>query len=252
MGKNLTWIVTRAEPEVQRTVALLRNSRLEARPLPCIDRQWRPWPEWPRRSPTEQRLLFLTSTAVADAIPLGLDARVVALAPATAARARERRIPLEIEAHGGSVALARAVARWARDRELNPATLALRYPTSDLALAQPEHREAVAILSAHAAVEVIELYRTVAPTLLADALHMITASVDTSTCGIIFASPSAVEQFAAHGGFGVMRARSVVLIGDSTLRAWHARSAANWPQPIMHEQSDPLPLTLRRIEEQLQ
>ncbi len=252
MGKNLTWIVTRAEPEVQRTVALLRNSRLEARPLPCIVRQWQPWPEWPRRSDTEQRLLFLTSTAVADAIPLGVDAKIVALAPGTVARVRERRLPLELEAYGGSVALARAVARWARSRDLKPTSLTIRYPTSDVAMVQPEHREAVAILSAHATVEVIQLYRTVAPTLLADALHTITASVDTSTCGIIFASPSAVEQFAAHGGFGVMRARSVVLIGDSTLRAWRARSAADWPQPIVHEQTDPLPLTLRRIEEQLQ
>lgn len=251
MGSSLTWIVTRAEPEVGRTVQLLRNSQLDARPLPCIARVWNPWPAWPESSVSQRRMVFVTSAAVAAAIPTAERFSIAALSPSTSAMLRERRIAVDIATFGGSVALARAVRKWAAANNLGANSLFVRYPASDLASMQPEHAEAVGILSERATVEAFEFYRTVAPELLGSSLQTLNSTIDGRSCGWIFASPSAVDQFAAHGGFALNPARSVVLIGESTARTWRDRRSGDWPHAVLHDQANPLPRTLHQIEEQL-
>jgi uroporphyrinogen-III synthase len=253
---NLSWIVTRAEPEVRRTVELLRSSNVNARALPCIERHWRSPSEWflPARTSRQFQwsVLLVTSSAIAERVEVADAVFVAALGPATAAALRARNVRVDLEVHGGVHALAEELLRIAHANDLHPEHVELRYPTSDYAKDQPEHVAATAVMRQAGELTIIEAYRTTAARDLDCALRGLRAELGRKPCGWVFASPSAVAAFAQGGGFDLAAPRGVVSIGASTLRAWRERKPATWPEGESHSPTEPLSRTLLAIEARLQ
>jgi uroporphyrinogen-III synthase len=253
---SFTWIVTRAEPEARRTVALLRSNKLHARALPCIERHWRPTSEWCTPAPANRRavwsVLLVTSSAIAERVEVADAVFVSALGPVTAAALRVRGVRVDLEVHGGVQALAEELRRIAQANDLQSEQVELRYPTSDYARDQPEHVAATAALRQVGQLTVAEAYRTTPARDLDGALGALRTELGDQPCGWVFASPSAVAAFARGGGFKLAAPRGVVSIGSSTRRAWREHKPAAWPDGDTHLPSEPLPKTLLAIEARLQ
>jgi hypothetical protein len=123
------------------------------------------------------------------------------------------------------------------------------YPTSDAALHQPEHQAAVETLSRRLRVHVRAVYSTGTPDNLRQellALHP-GGQATSSPLGYCFWSPSAIENFAAAGGFELVPG-PVVLIGGSTERCWREKSPAPWRRAYRHDAETPLEWSLRFLE----
>src|SRR5688572_17840162 len=153
-----TWIITKSQPHADSVVIQLRRQGINALAIPCIEHQWRDWPELRRMGATGAAILFVTSRAAAARIdvPQQLISGVVvaAISPTTSATLEARGIRVGLTAKGGVRDLAQAV----HDSPLVPAGADVFYPTSDAALRQPEHQAAVATLSQRLTVHVKAVY----------------------------------------------------------------------------------------------
>jgi uroporphyrinogen-III synthase len=239
-----TWIITKSQPHADSVAIQLRRQGFGALALPCIEHQWHDWPELRRVGADGPALLFVTSRAAAARVEVPAGTRVAAIAPTTSATLESRGIRVTISAHGGARELAQTVhanAAFANDTEVF-------YPTSDAALRQPEHLAAVAILGQRLRVRTRAVYSTVAPSNLGAELAAL-RSVDGASPppGFAFWSPSAIENFAAAGGFS-LEPGPAVLIGGSTERSWRERAPPAWRQAFRHDAETPLEWSLRFLE----
>jgi uroporphyrinogen-III synthase len=239
-----TWIITKSQPHADSLVIQLRRQGFDALALCCIEHQWHDWPELRQIGASGAALLFVTSRAAAARIEVPAGTTVAAIAPTTSATLEARGIRVHIAAHGGVRELAQAV----NDSAAVPAGAEVFYPTSDLALRQPEHLAAVAVLGTRLRVRTRAVYSTVAPANLAQelaALH--TGAPARAPLGFTFWSPSAIENFAAARGFELTPA-PVVLVGGSTLRCWGERAPPEWRRSYQHDAETPLEWSLRFLE----
>jgi uroporphyrinogen-III synthase len=240
-----TWIITKSQPHADSVVIQLRRQGLAARALPCIEHQWLDWPELRRIGASGQALLFVTSRAAAARIEAPPGIAVAAISPTTSATLESRGIRVSLTARGGVRDLAQAV----HDSGAIPDGTEVFYPTSDAALRQPEHQAAVDTLSKRFRVQVRAVYSTGAPANLNQelgALRTAQAGVPLPH-GFCFWSPSAIENFAAAGGFELAPG-PVVLVGGSTERCWRQRAPASWRQVFRHDAETPLEWSLRFLE----
>ncbi|MEO8016342.1 MAG: uroporphyrinogen-III synthase [Pseudomonadota bacterium] len=240
-----SWIVTKSQPHADSLVIQLRRQGIRAFAISCIDHQWRDWPELRRIGAAGTALLFVTSRAAAARIEVPTGIMVAAIAPTTSATLEARGIRVGLAAHGGARELAQAV----HDSPAIPAGADVFYPTSDVALRQPEHQAAVATLSQRLRVHTQAVYSTVAPGNLAQELVALRApdSPATGPLGFCFWSPSAIENFAAARGFELAPG-PVVLIGGSTMRCWRENAPPQWRRTHKHDAETPLEWSLRFLE----
>jgi uroporphyrinogen-III synthase len=238
----LTWLITRPLDEALPLVEALKARGVPAHALPCIERLPRPFPEWPPAEATTP-VLLVTSGAlvpqVAERWP-HLAARgvvVAAMAPSTSAKLRSLGVPVAVEAKGGVAKLVQALSTFPRGPS---GRLDVLYPTSDAALQQPEHLEAIDALKRFALVRVETAYSVQPAPTLDEQLRGVEGEV-----GVFLASPSAVEAFVgACARSGRPPPRDAVLHGRSTLRAWKSNAPLNWPTPRLQGALDDLATTL--------
>jgi uroporphyrinogen-III synthase len=244
-----TWIITKSQPHADSVVIQLRRQNFHALAIPCIEHQWRDWPELRRMGAAGSAILFVTSRAAAARVdvPQGVDKNitVAAIAPTTSATLESRGIRVGLAAKGGVRELAQAV----HDSPAVPANAEVFYPTSDAALRQPEHLAAVATLSRRLRVHTQAVYSTVAPANLGQELAALAADDNAARLplGFCFWSPSAIEGFAAAGGF-TLQPGPVVLVGGSTERSWRESAPPSWRRAFRHDAETPLEWSLRFLE----
>ena len=240
-----TWIVTKSQPHADSLVIQLRRQGFAALAISCIEHRWSDWPELRRIGAAGAALLFVTSRAAAARVDVPQGIFVAAIAPTTSATLAARGIRVGLEAHGGARELAQAVV----DSPAIPANAEVFYPTSDVALRQPEHLAAVSILTQRLRVHTQAVYSTVAPDNLAQELGAL-RTADTAarpSFGFCFWSPSAVENFAAARGFE-LDPGPVVLTGGSTERCWRDSAPPQWRHAYKHDSETPLEWSLRFLE----
>jgi hypothetical protein len=105
----------------------------------------------------------------------------------------------------------------------------------------------VATLGKRLRVRTQAVYSTTAPENLAQELAALAASPAARSLGFAFWSPSAIDNFAAAGGFG-LAAGPVVLVGGSTLRCWSEVAPPAWRRAFKHDAETPLEWSLRFLE----
>jgi uroporphyrinogen-III synthase len=240
-----TWIVTKSQPHADSLVIQLRRQGFSALAISCIEHRWSDWPELRRIGATGDAVLFVTSRAAAARIDVPQGVMVAAIAPATSATLEARGIRVNLSAPGGVRELAQAVNNSAAI----PDGAEVFYPTSDVALRQPEHQAAVAALSQRLRVHTRAVYSTVAPDNLAQELGALRASGGETKppLGFSFWSPSSIENFATARGFDLPPG-PVVLIGGSTMRCWREMAPAAWRRAYQHDAETPLEWSLRFLE----
>jgi uroporphyrinogen-III synthase len=240
-----TWIITKSQPHADSVVIQLRRQGMGALAIPCIEHQWRDWPELRRMGATGAAILFITSRAAAARIDVPQEVNsgitVAAISPTTSATLEARGIRVALTAKGGVRDLAQAV----HDSPAVPAGADVFYPTSDAALRQPEHQAAVATLAQRLTVHTKAVYSTVAPANLGQELGALRANA--AQPGYCFWSPSAIENFAAAEGFGLAPG-PVVLVGGSTERCWRETAPPAWRRAFKHDAETPLEWSLRFLE----
>lgn len=191
-------------------------------------------------------VLFVTSRAAAARVELPVastdEITVAALAPATAATLESRGIRVGITARGGVKELAQTIHDTARI----PDGTEVFYPTSDVALRQPEHLAAVKTLSQRFRVHTQAVYSTVAPDNLAHELAGVGGTA-AHALGYCFWSPSAIENFAKAQGFSLPPGPAV-LVGGSTERCWRESAPPAWRRAYKHDSETPLEWSLRFLE----
>jgi uroporphyrinogen-III synthase len=239
-----TWVITKSQPHADSVAIQLRRQGFAALALPCIEHQWLDWPELQRIGASGPALLFVTSRAAAARVEVPHGTFVAAIAPTTSATLEARGIRVSLTARGGARELAEAV----KGHAALPAGAEVFYPTSDAALRQPEHLAAVANLGERFRVHVRAVYSTVAPANLAQELSQLGApAAARPPCGFGFWSPSAIENFAAVGGF-TLAPGPVVLVGGSTERCWRETAPPAWRRAFRHDAETPLEWSLRFLE----
>lgn len=240
-----TWIITKSQPHADSVVIQLRRQNFMALALPCIEHQWREWPELRRMGANGPAVLFVTSRAAAARVdvPSDIDRNVTiaAISPTTSATLQSRGIRVDLSARGGVRDLALAVHGSAAI----PSGAEVFYPTSDAALRQPEHLAGVATLSQRLKVHTQAVYSTEAPANLAQELAALRDAP--LPCGYCFWSPSAIENFAAANGF-TLPPGPVVLVGGSTERCWRQTAPPAWRRAFKHDADTPLEWSLRFLE----
>lgn len=240
-----TWIVTKSQPHADSLVIQLRRQGFSALAISCIEHQWIDWPELRRIGATGAAVLFVTSRAAAARIDVPQGVMVAAIAPTTSATLEARGIRVNLSATGGVRELAQAVSEWAAI----PDGAEVFYPTSDVALRQPEHLAAVAVLARRLRVHTRAVYSTVAPDNLAQELGALRTPEDPARppLGFSFWSPSSIENFATARGFELTPG-PVVLIGGSTMRCWREMAPTSWRRAYQHDAETPLEWSLRFLE----
>lgn len=239
-----TWIITKSQPHADSVVIQLRRQGFDALAVCCIEHRWLDWPELRQIGATGPALLFVTSRAAAARVEVPEGTLVAAIAPTTSATLEARGIRVALSAHGGVRELAQAVVDAPQIRNGTQ----VFYPTSDVALLQPEHLAAVATLGKRLRVHTCAVYSTVAPDNLAQELAAVrTPGALRSQPGYVFWSPSAIANFSAAGGFDLPPG-PVVLIGGSTLRSWQENSPPAWRRAFRHDAETPLEWSLRFLE----
>jgi uroporphyrinogen-III synthase len=239
-----TWIITKSQPHADSVVIQLRRQGFSALAIPCIEHRWHDWPELQQIGAARKALLFVTSRAAAARVEVPPGTLVAAIAPTTSATLEARGIRVSLAAHGGVRELANAV--------LEAPSIAdgteVFYPTSDVALRQPEHLAAVATLSQRLQVHTRAVYATTPPDTLAQELAALRSSQeDRPSPGYAFWSPSAIENFSAAQGFALPPG-PVVLIGGSTMRCWTEVAPPAWRRAYRHDAETPLEWSLRFLE----
>lgn len=237
-----TWIITKSQPHADSVVIQLRRQGFDALAICCIEHRWLDWPELKQLGAAGPAMLFITSRASAARVEVPPGTMVAAIAPATSATLEARGIRVGLIARGGVRELAQAVV----DSPAIADGTEVFYPTSDAALRQPEHLAGVMTLSHRLRVKTRAVYSTVAPDNLAQELGALRDSLSTQP-GYTFWSPSAIENFAAAGGFELPPG-PVVLIGGSTLRCWQEVSPPEWRRAFRHDSDTPLEWSLRFLE----
>jgi len=239
-----TWVITKSQPHADSVVIQLRRQGFHALAIPCIEHRWNDWPELQQIGAARKALLFVTSRAAAARVEVPPGTLVAAIAPTTSATLEARGIRVSLAAHGGVRELANAVHDAASIADGTD----VFYPTSDVALRQPEHLAAVATLSRRLRVHTHAVYATAAPDNLAQELAALrTPSTDRPPLGGAFWSPSAIENFAAAQGFALPPG-PVVLIGGSTMRCWSELAPPAWRRAYRHDAETPLEWSLRFLE----
>ncbi len=239
-----TWIITKSQPHADSVVIQLRRVGLAALALPCIEHQWRDWPELRRIGASKRALLFVTSRAAAARIEVPQGTAVAAISPTTSATLEGRGIRVALTARGGVRELAQAV----HDSGAVADGTDIFYPTSDAALRQPEHQAAVSTLSRRLEVHVRAVYSTVVPGNLGHEIANLRAAQNPhAPHGFCFWSPSAIANFAATCGFELSPG-PVVLIGGSTERSWQESAPPPWRRAFRHDAETPLEWSLRFLE----
>jgi uroporphyrinogen-III synthase len=239
-----TWVITKSQPHADSVAIQLRRQGFGALALPCIEHQWLDWPELQRIGSTGPALLFVTSRAAAARVEVPKGAWVAAIAPTTSATLESRGIRVTILAHGG----VRELAQTVHEHAALGNGAEVFYPTSDVALRQPEHLAAVATLSQRLRVYTRAVYSTVAPANLAPEFAALRqADAARPPLGFAFWSPSAIENFSAAGGFS-LEPGPAVLIGGSTERCWRERAPPAWRRAFKHDAETPLEWSLRFLE----
>lgn len=239
-----TWIITKSQPHADSVVIQLRRQGFNALAACCIEHRWHDWPELRQIGASGNALLFVTSRAAAARIEVPPGTTVAAIAPTTAATLEARGIHVKYTAQGGVRELAQSVLETASI----PDGAEVFYPTSDVALRQPEHLAAVAILNRRLRVQTRAVYSTVAPDNLAQELAALrTPSSARGPLGYTFWSPSAIENFRGARGFE-LESGPVVLIGGSTLRCWSDLAPPAWRRAFRHDAETPLEWSLRFLE----
>jgi uroporphyrinogen-III synthase len=239
-----TWIVTKSQPHADSVAIQLRRGGFEARAIPCIEHRWREWPELRSIGASRAALLFVTSRATAARIEVPSGTMVAAIAPTTSATLEARGIPVTLTAVGGVRELAKVVV----ESPTVPAGAEVFYPTSDAALRQPEHLDAVATLSVRLRVHTQAVYSTEPPEGLARELATAgAAATGGPPPGYVFWSPSAIDGFASAGGFELPPG-PVVLVGGSTLRRFREAAPPAWRRAFKHDAETPLEWSLRFLE----
>jgi uroporphyrinogen-III synthase len=238
------WVITKSQPHADSVVIQLRRQGFNAQALCCIEHRWLDWPELKRLGAAGPAVLFVTSRAAAARVEVPLGTFVAAIAPTTSATLEARGIRVSLRAHGGVRELAKAVTGSAAV----PDGADVFYPTSDAALRQPEHLAAVATLRTRLRVHTRAVYSTVAPDNLAQELAALRDTLGAAAPpGYAFWSPSAIENFAAAGGFR-LPAGPAVLVGGSTARSWQEQAPAGWRRVSRHDAETPLEWSLRSLE----
>jgi uroporphyrinogen-III synthase len=239
-----TWVITKSQPHADSVVIQLRRQGFNALAICCIEHRWSDWPELRRIGAASTALLLVTSRAAAARVEVAPGVMVAAIAPTTSATLEARGIRVSLAAHGGVRALAQAVI----DSPAIPDGTEVFYPTSDIALRQPEHLAAVALLGKRLRVHTQAVYATVAPDNLAQELAALRVSPpERPPAGFAFWSPSAIENFKTAQGFDLPPG-PVVLIGGSTLRCWSDLAPAAWRRAYRHDAETPLEWSLRFLE----
>ena len=238
-----TWIITKSQPHADSVAIQLRRVGLAAVALPCIEHQWRDWPELRRIGAAGNAVLFVTSRAAAARIEVPPGVTVAAIAPTTSSTLESRGIRVSLTARGG----ARELAQVVHESHSVPDGAEVFYPTSDAALRQPEHQAAVATLSQRLRAHVQAVYSTGAPEKLRQELGALDTAPEHGDKGYCFWSPSAIENFAAAGGFD-RRPGPVVLVGGSTERTWRQTAPPEWRRAYRHDAETPLEWSLRFLE----
>ena len=238
-----TWIITKSQPHADSVVIQLRRQGLNALAACCIEHRWHDWPELKQIGAGGNALLFVTSRAAAARIEVPPGTQVAAISPTTSSTLEARGIRVAISAHGGVRELAQTVA----DTASVPDGTDIFYPTSDVALRQPEHLAAVAILAGRLRVHTRAVYSTVAPDNLAQELAALRAPQAGRALGYAFWSPSAIENFASARGFELAPG-PVVLVGGSTMRCWSEVAPPEWRRAYRHDADTPLEWSLRFLE----
>jgi len=239
-----TWIITKSQPHADSVVIQLRRQGFQALAACCIEHQWRDWPELRQIGARSPALLFVTSRAAAARVEVPPGTRVAAIAPTTSATLEARGIRVAMSAHGGVRELANAVVEAGAVADGTD----VFYPTSDAALRQPEHLDAVATLGKRLKVHVQAVYSTGAPQNLAQELAALrTPQADRPPPGYAFWSPSAIQNFTDAGGFE-LPSGPVVLIGGSTARCWNEVAPPDWRRAFRHDAETPLEWSLRFLE----
>lgn len=240
-----TWIITKSQPHADSVVIQLRRQNFMALALPCIEHQWREWPELRRMGANGPAVLFVTSRAAAARVdvPSDIDRNVTiaAISPTTSATLQSRGIRVDLSARGG----VRDLALVVHGSAAIPSGAEVFYPTSDAALRQPEHLAGVATLSQRLKVHTQAVYSTEAPANLAQELAALRDAP--LPCGYCFWSPSAIENFAAANGF-TLPPGPVVLVGGSTERCWRQTAPPAWRRAFKHDADTPLEWSLRFLE----
>jgi uroporphyrinogen-III synthase len=241
---NYTWIITKSQPHADSVVIQLRRLGFQALAVCCIEHQWRDWPELRQIGARSPALLFVTSRAAAARVEVPPGTRVAAIAPTTSATLEARGIRVALSAHGGVRGLAQAGVYSGAGGDGTD----VFYPTSDAALRQPEHLDAVATLGRRLKVHAQAVYYTGAPQNLGQELAALrTAQPERPPLGYAFWSPSAIQNFSDAGGFE-LPAGPVVLIGGSTMRCWSEVAPAEWRRAFRHDAETPLEWSLRFLE----
>lgn len=238
-----TWLITKSQPHADSEVIQLRRQGLVALALPCIEHQWLDWPELKQIGARGAALLFVTSRAAAARVEAPQGTRVAAIAPTTSATLEARGIAVSLSARGG----VRELAQHVVDAQSVADGTEIFYPTSDVALRQPEHLAAVATLGSRFTVHTRAVYSTVAPENLARELAALQVPDAARPPGYAFWSPSAIENFSAAGGFH-LPAGPVVLVGGSTERCWREIASPAWRRAFRHDADTPLEWSLRFLE----
>ena len=103
-------------------------------------------------------------------------------------------------------------------------------------------------LGARLRVRTRAVYSTAAPANLGPELAALRqADATPSQMGFAFWSPSAIENFAAAGGFS-LEPGPAVLIGGSTERCWRESAPPAWRRAFRHDAETPLEWSLRFLE----
>jgi uroporphyrinogen-III synthase len=240
-----TWIVTKSQPHADSLVIQLRRQGFGALAVSCIEHQWHDWPELRCIGAAGTALLFITSRAAAARIDVPQGVLVAAIAPTTSATLEARGIRVGLTAHGGARELAQAV----HESAALPSGADVFYPTSDVALRQPEHQAAVSILAQRLRLHTQAVYSTVAPDNLIQEVAALGApdSPARPPLGFCFWSPSAIENFAAARGFELAPGPAV-LIGGSTERCWRDHAPPRWRRAYRHDAQTPIEWSLRFLE----
>lgn len=230
------WAITRAADDATVQCEALWKAGLTAFALPCVERVLRPVHEW---RPDGDGVVFLTSATAVSAVRQtlsGFPGALAALSPHTSAALRASGLVPTIEAEGGAVSLAHAVAAHVKQ-------LALRapvfwYPTSDAGARADEQAAAVALLEALGPVARQVVYETRAPRGLAEAVARLPQRFH-----LFFASPSAVEHFVAARA--PVAPDRVACWGHSTLLA----ARAHFPTAVEVARHRPLAESLSEQEQ---
>ncbi len=218
--EDVYWLLTRTQADNLPLVAALRARGQEALSFPCIERHEHAWPD------KSADVVMLTSRVAAEALvraalsPMPL---LAALSERTAPVLTRAGLSVAVTADGGAVALAKEVARAFAGRSV-------LYVHSAQAVHRAEHEAALVALRTHVVLTTHALYDVSLP---AEAKER-WPSLPPSERSVLFASPSAVENFfSLQAGAPQPAPERVACLGASTLSAYEVARPSDFPHAFL-------------------